>query len=112
MELTIVGENEQSLGIEIEPADGFDPSLFALEEVSNGGSSQGIIEAGNASPGFIQKEVCLGLDFGDRLPVNPDMIPLWIGLETKARNDRSVNLYPSLNDESFRMTTGSEACFG
>jgi len=112
MEPTIVGEDEQSLGIEIEPADGLDPSLFTMEEVSNGGSPEGIIEGGNASPGLIQKEVCLGLEFADRLPVNPNVILLGIGLATKARNDRSVDLYPSLDDEPFRMTTGGEACLG
>ena len=110
MELTIVGEDEQSFGIKIKSADGFDPPLYALEEVSNGGSSEGIIEGRNTSPRFIQQEVYFWLKLTNQFPINPDMIPLGIGLKAKACNNRPVNLNPSLYDEFFGMTTGSKAC--
>ncbi len=111
MEFAIVGEDEQSFGIEIEPADGIDPFLLPMQEVSNGRSSKGIIEGRNTPPRFVQNEVCLGLECADQFPVNPYMILSGIGLETEIFDYHPVYLYPTLHNEFLGMTTGSVACF-
>ena len=107
----IVGEQQQSLTVLVQPSHRKDPDAAVRHQLSGGGAAQLIAEGGHITTGFIEHQVHHRFGKRQRLSVHGDSVRLRIGLIAQPGRS-AVDRHPSLRQQRFRRPTGAKAGAG
>ena len=105
---TVIGEQQQSLAVFIQPAHGKYPRTAVCHQFSGCGAAQLIAESGHIAAGLIEHQINGRLRKCDGRPVNGDHISIGIGLVTQVRRN-AVDRYPPRRQQRFRRPAGADA---
>jgi hypothetical protein len=93
--VTIVGEKEESLCIEIEATYRIDSPFHVFEKIHYGWPPPWVFDRGKISSGFVEEKNDLGFKMGESSPIHFDVIFGWIGFETQSLNDLTIDQHPT-----------------
>jgi hypothetical protein len=98
-DLAIVGEQQQTLGLAIEPADWHDPTFHA-DEVHNRVATTLVVHRRDVALGLVEQDVAPPL-VRNEIPVYLDLLALCIDFRAKFGHDNAIDANPSFNDHFF-----------
>jgi len=101
-EITVVRQQEQALGVVVEPAHGIDTDLDALQEMRDDRAALGVRHGRDETGRFVQHDVGLGLLRVDEFTVDLDVIIVRVGLGSQFCHDLPVHPHPAFEDDIFR----------
>jgi hypothetical protein len=108
-EVSVIRQEEKSLGVVVQPAHGIYADLDPLQQVLHRGPPFGVGHGRDKTRGFVQHDVGLRLLGVDELAVNLDMVFGGVGLGAELGHHLAVNAYPALGDKLFRSSSGGNA---
>jgi hypothetical protein len=111
-QVAVIGEQQESLGVEIEAPDGEDALADIANEIHDGGAAFGIADRGHELPGLVEHDVDMLLGALDAFAVDADIVGLKVGFRAERGYGFTVNGYTSASDELLCLATGSIACGG
>jgi len=105
-DLAVVGQQQQSFAVPVEPADREDPRLPLGNQVHHGRATLGISSGGEDSPGLV-KEPVAGRLRRDRTTVQGDAILAWVRAVAEG-GDAAVHRDPSLAHQQLAASPRAE----
>jgi hypothetical protein len=108
-QLAVVGQQQQPLGFEVEPADRIDVLLDAAEQVHDRRTLMRVRSSGDIAAWLIQQDIPMPLRQLDAPAVDPDVVLRRVRLRPQLAECRAVDGDPSLADQLFRGTAGGDA---
>jgi hypothetical protein len=109
---TVIGEKEESLGIEIEATYRIDSPFHVFEKIHDGWSFLWVFDRGKIAPGFIEEKNDLGFKMGESSPIHFDVIFGWIGFETQCLNDFTIDRHPTFKQHPLGLSPRSDPGLG
>jgi len=101
-EIPVVRQEQETLGIVVQPADRVYADLDAFKQIVHRGPSLGIGHGRHKTRGLVQHDIRRRLFGIDEFAVNLDMVFVRIGLGSQFGHDRSVHPHPALGNKLFR----------
>src|SRR4030042_842921 len=111
-EVPVIGEEEESLCIEIEATHRINSRFHIFKKIHNGRSSLRIFNRGKVPPGFIEEKDHFGFKGSEPLSIHFDVIFGGIGLETQCLNDLAIDRHPSFDHHPLRFPPRSDPSLG
>jgi hypothetical protein len=109
---TIVGQEEEPLGVEIEPPHRVEANAELRHEVEHERPPPQILTGGEEPRGLVQKHVALRLGSRKRPPVDLDAVPFGVGVGTELCHEHAVDADPALHDQPLGGPPRRDARFG
>src|SRR5918995_3724449 len=105
-EVAVVGQDQQSFGVAVQPADVKQPVLLTFgDEISDCAPAFWIAHCGHHTARFVQCQVSVPARRWNPGAVNTDDIPLWIDPSALLGNDFGVDFDASFADEDLASAT-------
>ena len=101
-EIPVIGQEQQSLGIVVQPAHRVHADFDAFEQIVHRGPSLRVGHGRHKARRFVQHNISRRLLGIDEFAVDLDMVFGWVGLGPEFGHDRSVHPHPALGDKLFR----------
>jgi hypothetical protein len=108
--VSVVGQEEESLGVAIEPADWVNP-LRDLDDVHDGAPVPLVLRRRDVATRFVQDEITWPLR-PQQLSVDADLGANRIGSRAELGHDLAVDAHPSGRDQRLRRPPRSDAASG
>ena len=101
--IAIVGDEEQTIGVFIEPSDGFELDPVVWQVLLDGGTPLGVVEGCDDSDGLVENErVFLGI--ADEFAIDANLV-IGSNFEALLNNCHSVDLDSAFGNVVFRCAT-------
>jgi hypothetical protein len=110
-ELVVVGQEEESAGIEVEPSYGRDERVYRGYQIVDSGAALGIFEGGDVARGLVEQDVQAVLRL-EGLVIEEDLVAVEIDPLVRVFNDASVDLDAPAVDPASGLGAGAESGFG
>ena len=101
-EIPVIGQEQQSLGIVVQPADRVHAYFDALEQIVHRGPSLRVGHGRHKACWLVQHNIGRRLFGIDQLSINLDMVFIRVGLGPELGHDRTVHPHPALGNKLFR----------
>ncbi len=111
-QLTVVGEQQQSLGVGIQPADVEEPLLAANQQVAHGRPTLGIGHRRHHAPGLVQRQMHGSAGRRDAQTVDPDDHLLGVHADALLPHGLAVDGDPAGSDQLFAGAARTDTCGG
>ena len=100
--IPVIRQEQQTLGIVVQPAHRIHPYLDPFQQVLHRGPSLGVGHGRDKARWFVQHDVGLRLFGVDELSIDLDMVLGWVGLGPELGHYRPVHPHPALGNKLFR----------
>lgn len=100
--IAVIRQEQQTLGIVVQPADRIYADLDAFQQIMHHGPSFRVGHGRHKTRGLVQHNIGRRLSGVNEFAVNLDMIFGWIGLGPELGHDRPVHPHPALGNKLFR----------
>jgi len=104
--IPVIGQEQQALGIVVQPADRVYADLDAFEQIMHRGSSLRIGHGRHKSRRLVQHDIRRRLFGVNEFAVNLDMVFVWVGLGAELGHYRPVHPHPALGYKFFCSAAG------
>src|SRR5690348_3472070 len=113
-EITIVGQQEQSTGVDVQASNGVDALAAHVrgQEVKYGWPSLRVAGGAEIASGFMQQNVHLLCVELDGFSIDGDAVAFGIDARALRRYDLSVDAYAPRFNQQFGVTARSDTCMG
>jgi hypothetical protein len=98
-QLAVVGEEQESLRVVVQPADRVDVFLHAFQEIHDRRPSLGVASGRHVAARLVEQDVALPLLRLDAPPVDLDLVLVGIGLRSQRADRLPVDLDAPLGDQ-------------
>src|SRR5213594_1506159 len=110
-EIAVIGEEDQSFGLVIEPPDGIHVAPLGRKKVGDDATVLGIVASGDVTLWFVQRDVKFAFGFYGTA-VNRHSITRWIDLRAELAGRLAVDFDPSRKHQLLGSAARGDACFG
>ena len=108
-ELTVVGKQNETFAVIIEPAHGIDAAFHAVQEIENRGRALRVAGGADHAVGLVERDVDKVLGLADQLAVDLDVVALRVGFGTEFDDGLAIDGDAAFEDERFGLAAGGDA---
>ena len=108
----VVGQEEEPLGVEVEPPDRVEANAELRHEVEHEGPPARILPGGEEPRGLVKQHVALRLGSRERPPVDLDAVPLGVGVGAQLGHGHAVDADATRHDQPLGRPPRRDARFG
>ena len=110
-EAAVIGQKQEALGVDVEPADSDDPGQVRRQGVENRRPPLRIARRGDEAAGFMEQKKPRALGRGEPLAVDPDVVDV-ADVESRALQNLAVDAHSARGDPRFGVAARAEAGAG
>lgn len=114
-EFTIIREQDQTGGIEVEPTHGVEAGTGGVVHQIKHGAPNGtglILHGADRAGGLVEHDVDVSLGRGHMAAIDLDAVGFWINQDRECAHDGAVDADPALLNEQFAGASRGKACIG
>jgi len=108
-EVAVVGQQQEALGLVVEPAHWIDVLLHLADEVDDRAAPLGIAQRRHDTARLVQQDVAAAGVGLDAPAVHPDIVTGRVGLGAKFAHGLAVDGHPAVDDERFSRAARGDA---
>lgn len=108
----VVREQQQPLGVIVEPADGIEPPSDVADEIHHRRAPLRIVQRGDEAGGLVEHEIDRGRLKPEQFAVDFDVIALRVGLGAQLGDNPAVDGDAAVRDQRFRLAARRDPRLG
>jgi hypothetical protein len=101
-EVAVIGEEEQSFGVVVEPSDRIDVLAYAAQQIDHGRTALGIRPRGHVSGRLVEQDVAMAFGGFHPASVDANVVNGRVGLDAHFAHGLTVDRHASFGNQSFR----------
>jgi len=108
-QVAVVGQQQQALGVVVQPADRVDVFVHATQQIDHGPAPLRVGPRGHEAGGLVQQDVALDLGAAHAPAIHADVVLIAVGLGAEFANGRAVDRHATLGNQGLGRSPRGDA---